>query len=894
MPRRSLRVLYLLAAACLVAAISPSNVLATWTSDRSPHDGEHLVVIRAAQAVDSSGQPLTPVNAPLAVFGQQVPVTSQGIEIPLEVREAGEYQIWIRLGSAAEQPVKVQAKLLGQDGKVLLEGLLAGDGKQPSGGPVGYAAYLKETRKHGPASKFDNLKIAADSNKTTNAAASAASEFEKELLTDLAKEKGTFKKDWALPARLEELETAQPYYWYRLATEKLPRGSFRLQLAAVGKHAVAFDAGLLSTSQELVYPYRGDIEAVPASYVRFRIDALPESGTTISAGLRIHYDPWSTPRVSFNPGGIDAGEPAHTETGVTPWYRLQDIERAPGFGRAQAHLLLSIAGVTESADSPVRGATQFAIFPHDDYVLREISWNQPEGLRISLATDFANHLDQLRTYREHARENYERALAATSESLFPLTRGDLYFGNAWGAATGAAGEYMSKTLRLLGFNTVGDASDPVGNRERFAWTSQGGHYWPPARVPFDDKAAYDFYDEYYRNYFAKRNDFYQGMSIFQMADEPNEIATQAMSSPLWRYQESPAPAVKGAEPSAAKEIVKKYVDVAGGSMLSTRKVDYSDCVLEGLVEKHGTWFGFRVATDDPQKPTKYADWRLGQVSVNREINLATDRVGIDGAKSASTRPGAVIGARPTPFKIIYEQGNAELYINGKRIHQHAGLPRSGGFAIVGPPKAISELRIRPIGDDEHITAVQPSVKIAGGGKPAGLGLDIDDLLNDVNNPKKVTKALTLEETITQDWVVGGGMPEAHAGFRLWAAEQGLKPADFGQQDWDGVRMLTVASLVSSPAEARLFYWSRRYSGYLTPRMFALATDAMARHAPNPQMRGFVAARWPLTVFPQRDAAGYVRTGQSELEYAAWCQRLDVQWQLALGQPSGGGLLGGAL
>ena len=40
-------------------------------------------------------------------------------------------------------------------------------------------------------------------------------------------------------------------------------------------------------------------------------------------------------------------------------------------------------------------------------VLREIDWHEPEGLNISMAMDFENHLHALRTLREHARERQD-------------------------------------------------------------------------------------------------------------------------------------------------------------------------------------------------------------------------------------------------------------------------------------------------------------------------------------------------------------------------------------------------------------------------------------------------------------------------------------------------------
>ena len=48
---------------------------------------------------------------------------------------------------------------------------------------------------------------------------------------------------------------------------------------------------------------------------------------------------------------------------------LQDIERSPAFGATEAHLQLSVTPVGKAEVKPA-GASQFAVFPHQDFVLR--------------------------------------------------------------------------------------------------------------------------------------------------------------------------------------------------------------------------------------------------------------------------------------------------------------------------------------------------------------------------------------------------------------------------------------------------------------------------------------------------------------------------------------------
>ncbi len=78
---------------------------------------------------------------------------------------------------------------------------------------------------------------------------------------------------------------------------------------------------------------------------------------------------------------------------------------------------------------------------------------------------------------------------------------------------------------------------------------------------------------------------------------------------------------------------------------------------------------------------------------------------------------------------------------------------------------------------------------------------------------------------------------AQAGFRKWLAEQGLKPGFFGKDKWEEVALNLGAA--RTPEEQRLFYWSRRYQGRLTPKMFGLASEAFCRESPSRTVKTFV-------------------------------------------------------
>ncbi|MFM8471768.1 MAG: hypothetical protein ACKODH_17700, partial [Limisphaerales bacterium] len=787
-----------------------------------------MVVVRPAEFTDSSGKQPTPVKFKDTTFDSGAAPVAGKLVAPVNVRFAGRYTLWLRVGIVTGGQLPVRGALARGDAAKLSVTVGHTPGAAGQGGPAGYEAYRALAAQGGV---FKDIAVRPDA-KPGGAKAKDSDDLDKEL-RELSREisGGNTGEDWATPDRLEEVQRARPFYWWKAGTAELTPGAHVLRVeadAGIPADTVLLDAAFLTTNEKLLYPFNGDLSAPRASYVRFRLDELPKAGVNLSASFRLHYDPFASGRVNLNPDRLSALkiEP-HTKPGFTRWYRLQDIERAPAFGPTEAHLLLGVASAGKAGEK-FAGATQFAVFPHQDFVLREIGWDEPEGLSLSMAMDFEMHLHKLRTFRDHAREHYEFALRATGGRLYPLTRDGLYFANGWGSATGDCTDYMNKTLRLVGMNCVGAAAEPVKYRQLYGWSSQGGHYWPPTFLPFDEADARRRYEEHYRNYFTAQKEFYRGTTVFQIADEPGEISRGEMSAPLWRH--------------GRDERGEKWEDAVGGSDLHTRRSDYSDCVLEGKVEQHGRWFGFRVGLDAAQNPRRYVYWHLGAVSVNRELNVSAGRVEAGVATHTELqRPGAAVAAGGTPFKIVYHGTAAALYLNGRLIQQQENLAPRGGFGFTGPPKTIRELRIRPLQKGEHLAAPDAAAKQKS--DLADLGLDEPGANAAAFKPKP------LEQFVNEDWTPAGGMAEAHASFRRWAAAQGVQPALFGAKSWDDVRPLTVASLVRSPEDARLFHWSRKFSGWLTARMFNLSAEAIHQFAPNPQMLGFVALSGHSLYFP---------------------------------------------
>ena len=841
----------------LVAALTQPAVRPAFAADvpPTPHDGAHLVVVRPTGWTDAGGAAAakTAENAG-AAFNKTAVVVARPVAGRFSVRHAGEYTLWVRVGQAAGAgPTPLVAEVVRGE-KVVFGGPLNHDaGRAGAGGPAGYRDYREQAPLNSGRDVVGDPELMQRDELPEGKTEEADTGLE-DLTEDLEGEiRAGTGADWVNTARVDKVAEDFPFYWWKIGATKLEKGDYTLRVrpqgaAAAGDDAAAaplLDAAILTTYDKLVYPFVGDVTAPRASYVRFRLDKLPADGLTISADINTHAGPYyRTPAFYMNPGGLSMkkAEP-HKAAGFTRWYCLQDVERAPGLDGQEVTLhLMNPAAV---AANGARGATQFAVFPHGDAAVRTIGWDEPDGLLISMQPDFEANQHLLRTVRDHAREHYDLALAAADGRPHPLTRGgELSFTNSWGAALGQDYDYMVKSMRLLGFNSVG-IRDPLKSRKNYGGFTAQGTSWDASFLPFDEDKARRQYVEHYRNYFKDQDaEMWKGVNTFQIADEPAEAARAEMTAPLWRYEEKGTDSKGGAG--------GRWVDLSGGSDLHTRKTDFANCVLEGTVTKLADWVGFRVGIDKPEAPANYAYWHVGKVApFNMPENLAVGKVGLPGAAARPAyilRASAAVGAEPTPFKIIYEGSRAALYLNGQLVHEHKDLPPAGGFGVTGPPKAINALRVRPIGKGEHLTA-----EFQAAGELVEGGGEEDPILSELDDPDEVAAsapaAKPIKQLVEEEWVPAGGIPEAHAGFRRWAAGRGLKPELFGRKSWDDVRMLTVRELVRNADESRLYYWSRRYSGYLTPRMFALAAEGVRANAPNKEMVNFVGLSGHSLYFP---------------------------------------------
>jgi hypothetical protein len=772
---------------------------AAWICEPNPHEGRRLVIVPPSGFTDAAGKPAPVEKIAGEYFGAAVKVTGP-VASTLAVKFPGKYQLWVRVLEGKPLAVELAAGT-----KTVLKGdINDGPGAPGKGGKAAFEAYRNAAVERNPEGGKDPGDALLDGGDA------GIGGFLDELNLDTNPE-----LKWINATRIEPVNQHAPYYWWKVGEVELAPGNYALR---AGGGPGSLNAALLTTATELTYPFGGDIDIPPASYIRFRVDALPRGGLNLSASMRIHANPhFATGTGYFAPDRMleKPGDPIK-ETGYTAWYRLQDLEHAPGFGGGVGHLIIDLP-------AGAKGATQFAVFPHGDQVLREFAWDEPEGRHISLLTDFKTYLHKLRTFRDHAREHYEYALSGSAGRLFPLTRGPLYF-QPNGGAQGIPGDYAEKALRLLGINLAARPRD-TDTQRRFSFKAQS-HGETPAYMPYDpDKSRVQFIKQFEN----LGNTLDEQTVIFQLADEPGEFGTLAMSAPLWRFY-------------GDEQHGPRWVDHVGGSELVTKRMDYQNCVLEGKVVKNSSGVGFKVVgLDKDGRQQDYVDWWLGTIPWS-DNNMRVSRDG----KPVSTmkKPEAVISnSAPTPFKVILDGNSAAVLLNGKLLYYFDKVPSPAGFTIYGPEKTLTELTLRsPRKDERNFT--EPEMADPG----LDIAVDLGDLGDEIE-PWTTTKPL--EQFVKEDWQFTGGEPEAQAGFRQWLQGYGVKPELFGKKSWDEVSMMTVKELAETPEAKRLYYWSRKYSGYLTPKLFAQAAEGVRAAAPNKNIWAFVGLSGHSLYFPSQ-------------------------------------------
>ena len=75
---------------CCLASVATAQ----WSGKASPHDGQHLVVIRPTEWQSTADRKAVATPVPACAFGAEAAIR-QSIEAPFTVRHAGEYVAWI-------------------------------------------------------------------------------------------------------------------------------------------------------------------------------------------------------------------------------------------------------------------------------------------------------------------------------------------------------------------------------------------------------------------------------------------------------------------------------------------------------------------------------------------------------------------------------------------------------------------------------------------------------------------------------------------------------------------------------------------------------------------------------------------------------------------------------
>jgi len=796
-----------------------------WVYEPSPFQNGHLVIVQPAGFTDAAGKAV-PVEKIGEYFGAAVKIAGP-VACTVPVKYAGKYQLWLRVVEGKPLTVELSAGT-----KVALKGVINdGPGAPGKGGAEAFTAYRDEAVKHNPEGGKD------PGDDLLEPGGAGVGDFLNEINQDANPE-----LRWINANRIENVNAAAPYYWWKVGEVELTPAKYTLRVSGgPGSLNTAF----LTTAPDLTYPFGGDLDIPPASYIRFRVDKLPRGGLNLSAVMRIHANPYFATSIGyFSPDGMHdkLGDPIK-ETGYTSWYCLQDLEHAPGFGAGTGHLVVNVP-------AGAQGATQFAVFPQGDQVLREFAWDEPEGTNISLLTDFKTYLDKLRTFRDQAREHYDYAMAGSNGRLFPPIRGPIYL-QPDGGAKGIPGDYAEKSIRLLGVNLAAAPFDKDVQR-RYDFKAQGGNGMPDV-MPYEEDKARVQVDEYYKNLGTQLDD---QTVVTQLADEPGEFATKEMSAPLWRYY--------GKEKGGPK-----WEDLAGNSELITKRADYANCVLEGQVIKNGGGVGFKVVGLGEDGKQHSVDWWLGSIAwSDNNMRLSRDGLAVSTMKKAEA---TISTTAPTPFKVVLDGAAAGVFINGKLVYYFTDVPSPAAFVIYGPPKTLTGLILRSPKKDERSFAL-PEMADPGMDDMGGLG-NLDDEIE----PWTTTKPL--DQFVQQDWRFDGGIPEAQVGFRKWLQGYGVQPDLFGKKTWGDVHMMTIKELAETPEEQRLYYWSRKYSGYLTPKAFAMSAEGVRRFAPNKDIWAFTGlsghslnfpSAMPIDMFQLGEYAGGLMGGVSDfMSMSGW-------------------------
>ena len=192
--------------------------------------------------------------------------------------------------------------------------------------------------------------------------------------------------------------------------------------------------GVLTTFDKLAYPYVGDVNAPPASYIHAHRQAA-ESRPPHQGRLRSHSDPWSTAQVWLNPGKIDTVKGVdHTRSGFT-LVSLAGHPARPTFPGRLPHLHVARPARARRCS---RASHSLPCFPA---TMSSVRSTGPSRKAEHLDGDGFQDVSAPVARCAHAREHYEMALAATGDNFSADARRFNTSATWGGSSTGDCGDY---------------------------------------------------------------------------------------------------------------------------------------------------------------------------------------------------------------------------------------------------------------------------------------------------------------------------------------------------------------------------------------------------------------------------------------------------------------------
>ena len=198
---------------------------------------------------------------------------------------------------------------------------------------------------------------------------------------------------------------------------------------------------------------------------------------------------------------------------------------------------------------------------------------------------------------------------------------------------------------------------------------------PDDPLPFDEDATRQLLTKTYEHFFDREREFYEGVSIFQLADEPGEIARESMELPGLDLLPHCRGRALCRRERQQQELTTRLCDLKGGFL------------RPGRSDREARTFA-RLSRGGRQRPASLAlcvlEGRPGDPGP-AQCRRRQDRHGPRNPVDRQTHGrGHVEYANPLQDRLRRHVGRA---VSGRATRAPAGgFARTGGFSIVGPQR----------------------------------------------------------------------------------------------------------------------------------------------------------------------------------------------------------------